>query len=138
MESFHNRNFMEVQSYSYDVVRKRLITGTFASSLLPADSLTVRFLPYATLLYWVLQTYCDEEGTAEVIHLQSNFDTSVVFPKDQMITKSIVLKWAQNVEMSWEQLNKALQQYKPEHITDLRIMVNMYQSGSDSWNAFVT
>ena len=89
-------------------------------------------------MYWVLKTHYDEEGTVEVIHLQSNFDTTVVFPKGQQITKSIALKWAQNVEMSWEQLNKALQQYKPEHITDLRIMVNMYQSGSDSWNAFVT
>jgi hypothetical protein len=40
--------------------------------------------------------------------------------------------------MSWEQLNKTLQQYKPEHIAVLRIMVNMYQSGSDSWRVFAT
>jgi hypothetical protein len=51
MESFQKHNFMELQSYSYDAVRKRLIEVTFAdaSSPLPADSLTVRFLLYATL-----------------------------------------------------------------------------------------
>ncbi len=95
MESFQKHNFMELQSYSYDAVRKRLIAGTFAdaSSPLAADSLTVRFLPYDTLLYWVLKAHYDEEGTDEVIHLQSNFDTAVVFPKGQQITKSIALKW---------------------------------------------
>jgi hypothetical protein len=53
MESFQKHNFMELQSYSYDAIRKCLIAGTFAdaSSPLAVVSLTVRFLPYDTLLY---------------------------------------------------------------------------------------
>lgn len=68
---------MEMQSYSYEAVRQRFIEGSFAEAFTPlaADSITVRFLPYTTLLYWVLKVHYDEEGTAEVIHLQSNFDT---------------------------------------------------------------
>ena len=58
LESFQKHNFMEMQSSSYEAVRQRFIEGSFSAAFTPlaVDSITVRFLPYATLLYWVVQT----------------------------------------------------------------------------------
>ena len=140
LESFQLTDPQVLQDFDADAVTERLLSGTYVDGLAAKNQRAsmVLFAPFGTLCYYAIKARYEEEGTANVIHLQSSFDKAAIFPKGQTIKKDVAIQWAQKLESAWGQLSPALQECKPEQLAGLQVLVHIYQSNSEPWKQWAT